>query len=109
MPWRMAANMTTRMCTESAMARVRMMVGAEADGGVRRMPNQPASPIAVIADRPITSTVPSVPVNERRNRIMATISTPYISGISVLMSFRPASSKVAFITTMPVMATVMSG
>ncbi len=86
-----------------------MMVGAVTDGGVSMMPNQPASPIAVIADRPITISVATVPPIERSRTPMTSSSTPYISGTRVPMSPSADSEKAWFSATEPVIATRTSG
>ena len=46
---------------QSATASVMIMVGALAEAGVRRIPSQPAAPMAVIIESMMTSMVASVP------------------------------------------------
>ena len=84
----MALSKLTRMWMESATARVMMIVGAAEDGGVSSMPTQPASPMAVIKERRITSTVPMVAVIERNRRKATMTMMRYIAGTIVSMSFK---------------------
>ncbi len=67
----------------SAMASVRMMVGAMMEIGVSLIPKCPANPTAVNEENPTTMSVASVPLKLRRANIMITIRNRYISGISV--------------------------
>ena len=92
-PRRISWNMVTSRWIESAMAMVRMMVGAFAETGVSAMPAQPASPIAITVDRPITISVTSVPANERSSAAVTASSTTYISGTSACRSASAASVK----------------
>ncbi len=108
-PPRIWANITTSMWMQSATARVMMTVGADAEGEVSFMPNQPAMPIAVTTDRPITRTVPSVELRQRSSTSIVMMMARYINGISVLISLRLASKNALFIITVPVSFTAMSG
>ncbi len=92
-PCRISWNMLTRTWTLSAIAMVSTMVGAVADGGVSRMPAQPAKPIVAAADRMVTASVATVPVAERRKPISATTMIPNISGIRSCMSAFDAREK----------------
>ena len=80
-----------RMCTQSATARVRIIVGADIEGGVRRIPAHPATPMAAITDRTITINVPSVPVSPRNCRKTISSMMTRAAGISCVVSLMAAS------------------
>ena len=73
---------------ESATASVMMMVGAIDDGGVSSTPAQPARPMAVINERRMTRTVPTMAVKERTRNSVARMMIRYIPGTMVVMSFK---------------------
>ena len=98
-----------RIWIESAIAIVRIIVGALADREVNGIPSHPATPIAHIVDKPITSSVAKVPVAERSNIKVITSNIAYIKGTSVLISDNAASLKALFVATDPVIATLTSG
>ena len=61
MPERMAFRKIVKKCTQSATAKVRIIVGAEADGGVNLYPSHPAVPMPIKIERIITNNVENVP------------------------------------------------
>ena len=77
----------------SAIASVNITVGAEAEGAVSLIPNQPIMPIAVITEKITTSSVATVPVTERNEKNVISAITRYMSGTSVLRSFSEDSWK----------------
>ncbi len=88
----------------SAMASVRMTVGAIAEIGASRMPNHPASPMAVAVEKTMTRTVARVPGMHRSVSAVTRIRTPNMMGMSDVMSCCPASAKAAFSMETPVTA-----
>ena len=101
-PARRRWSQVTMMWTESATASVRMMVGADALVGSRKMPSHPAAPMTVTVARRITTSVPSVPPAERRTATTATTSARNIRGITPGMSRMGASAKAMLSMAMPV-------
>ncbi len=93
----------------SAMASVRMTVGAMAEIGARRIPSQPARPIAVVVEKMITRTVTRVPGRQRRVRAVTRINTPNMMGMIDIMSCCPASAKALLSMETPVTATSSCG
>ena len=65
MPSRMAPRRDIRICMESAIARVRMTIGAEAEMGVNGIPSQPAAPMPTVTDNRMTMEVAMVAEKER--------------------------------------------
>ena len=92
LPWRIDWNSDTRMCTESATASVRMIVGAEALVGSRNTPMWPAMPNAVAVENPITLSVATNAVPERRKSPMVIMNVKNIRGITTGMSRIGASA-----------------
>ncbi len=85
-----------RMCKESAIAKVRIMVGADAAIGVSLIPKKPAIPIPNMEDRMITNKVAKVAVTERMINNVMTMITRNINGTNVPMSPKPASANALF-------------
>ena len=67
-PRRISRSIITKIWILSAIASVMIIVGACADGGVRPILNQPATPIAVIVDNRTIIMVVIVPLIERKTR-----------------------------------------
>ena len=86
MPSLMLWIMLTRIWIESAIASVRIIVGAVEDGPVILSPTQPAKPIPIIAENKITNTETNVAVNDLNIRPITTIIIRDIIGVSVPMS-----------------------
>ena len=86
-PRRIAVSIDTSRWTLSAIARVRMMVGAIAEIGSMWKPRWPARPTAVRVDRKTTARVARVAVTLRSTAIITSTSTRYISGTRVRRSF----------------------
>ena len=86
----------------SATAKVVIMVGADALGGVRGSPSQPASPIAVVTDTRTMMTVANIPQNDRKKRSAVIKMTRYIRGVSVDRSCTAASKNEFESMTLPV-------
>ena len=82
-PCRMACRRLTRICTQSATASVRIIVGEDADGGVKAISSQPDSPIANAMENTMTRKVPTVAVIDRSSRARVNSTTPNIIGTSV--------------------------
>ncbi len=74
----------------SAIAIVRMIVGAVDIGGLTGIPSHPATPIAEPAENATVRSKASTPQIERRNRNIARSKVPYMAGRSVLMSWSGA-------------------
>ena len=87
---------------ESATARVMIIVGAEEEGGVSAIPNQPANPIPVATEKNRTITVPIVAVTDRRSRKVINIMMRYMIGIKVPISCMEDSKKELLNMTIPV-------
>ena len=87
---------------ESAMARVKMIIGAEAAMGVILIPENPAKPMATILDRKITDTVATVPAKVLKMIQVKTKITKNMMGTSVVTSVNPASEKAWFNMETPV-------
>ena len=85
-PLRSAYRNETRMWIESAMASVRMIVGAEALVGSKFTPMCPATPTAVPTDSMITANVARAAPVVRRNRMIARTTVRNIRGITTGMS-----------------------
>ena len=66
------------------------------EGGVIGVPIQPAKPIPPMIDNSITIKVAKTADIERRRTNIIKIITPYIAGVSVVISFTPASLKALF-------------
>ena len=90
-PLPMATKAEIRMCTQSATATVRIIVGAPEEGGDRGMLSQPAAPKAIIALRTITITLMSVAQNWRVKSIKTTAMMTNIRGVRVVMSLKADS------------------
>ena len=86
----------------SATARVRMIVGALAEMGVKRIPDQPARPIPVRIENAMIITVVRVPQKVRRVKAIITRTMPYMRGTRDVMSPSPASLKALSMNTTPV-------
>ena len=108
-PLRIAERNAINMCIESAMASVRMMVGAEAEIGVRSMPTNPAQPMPTIVDSMMTPNVASAATADRRIRSVNNRITPNMIGISVPTSDTPVSAKALLSIETPVNDTLISG
>ena len=102
MPERIECKNVVKKCTQSATARVRINVGADAEGGVSLKPNQPAIPIPIMIEKMITNKVENVPVMLRVNKNNPIMIAAKASGIRFVISFLLASGKALFIITMPV-------
>ena len=109
MPERAALRSAIRMCIESAIAKVRIMVGAAPEIGVSLMPMKPAQPMPTMVDSMMTPIVAIVAVTERSTSSVSSRMTPNITGISVLMSEIPVSENALFSIDTPVIETSMSG
>ena len=109
LPSRIAVRSEVRMWIESAIARVRMMIGAEAEIGVSAMPANPAQPMPTMVESMMTPTVANVAENERRIRTVKSRITPNISGTSVPRSWTPTSAKALFSIETPVREMSISG
>ena len=70
--------------------------GAVTEIGVSWIPRCPASPMAEAADSATMDSVAIVPATLRSTRIMKTISTTNIRGMSVPASFWPLSANALF-------------
>ena len=93
----------------SATARVRIIVGAADEAGVSENPSQPASPMAVANDIPMTSTADRVAENDRSKITIMTMMPTYIIGTSVPMSRIADSWKALLNMAIPVIATAVPG
>ncbi len=93
----------TMMCTELAIAMVRIIVGADADGGEIGKPMYPPSPIAARIEQAITSKVRNVPLKLFVNTISMSNMTPKLIGTNLAISPRAASPKALFIMIIPLM------
>ncbi len=98
----MALRREVRMWIESAIASVRMMIGADAEIGVNAIPANPAQPMPTIEENRITPTVAKVAVNDRMMRTVSSRITPNINGTSVPRSCMPTSAKALFSMDTPV-------
>ena len=108
-PSRMTVRIDIRMWIESAIASVRMMIGAEPEIGVRLMPAKPAQPMPTIIENRMTASVASVAVSERRISNVSSRMTPNMIGTSVPRSDWPVSAKALFNADTPVSDTSMPG
>ena len=101
MPLRKLCEIVTSICTQLAMDTVRMIVGAEEDGGDIGRPKCPPSPMAVMMEKAITRIVQKVPdippINSARIR---NISAKLI-GINTFISLFADSEKALFNITTP--------
>ena len=88
-PWDTKAVM--RICTQSATATVRIMVGAPEVGGEMGMPIQPPAPIAIAAENTVTIMVAIMPKNLRVVTISTTAINKNMVGVSVAKSDCAAS------------------
>ena len=75
----------------SATATVRMTIGADADGGDKEMPNQPAVPMAPKADRETTTRETTTPIMDRVNKKIVMAKNRIIIGTRVFISDCAAS------------------
>ncbi len=87
------ASMEIKKCTESATAKVMIMVGAEAEGGVRAIPNHPAIPMAVTMEKAMTNTMPIREEMDLSNSNSIIKINRYMSGMRVCISCILASVK----------------
>ena len=101
--------MVTRIWILSAIASVRIMVGAVTEIGVSLTPPNPARPIAAALENPITRSVAKVAPKLRSIIIIKINKTPYMIGTRVTMSFSPASAKALFNIESPEIAIFKSG
>ena len=72
--------MVTSKCTASAIAIVKIIMGADMTGGDNNMPDQPASPIAVAIDIMIMIKVATVPLKPRNKTYRVSTIKPSASG-----------------------------
>ena len=80
MPWRRPCRKFTRICTQSAMARVMMTIGTMVVGGDIRMPSQPVNPkVPMIINRMISRVV-KVPGMERNINTRLRITASNMAG-----------------------------
>ena len=84
-------NIVTKMCIESATAKVIIIVGALADGGVKPMPIHPPTPIATKILGIITIRIETVAEIDLKSTKLIIIMTRYIAGTKVARSFIEAS------------------
>ena len=109
MPARMAERNAMSIWIESAIASVRIMVGAEAEMGVSLMPIKPAQPIPTIVDSMMTPIVAIVAVTERSISSVSNKMTPNMIGMSVPRSETPVSANALLSIETPVNETSMFG
>ena len=79
-----------------------MIVGALAEMGVKRIPDQPASPIPERIENAMIRMVVKVPQKVRRAKTMMIRTTPYMMGTRDFISPSPASLKALSMNTTPV-------
>ena len=109
MPLRMAVRSAIRMCMESAIASVRMMIGAEPEMGVSLMPIKPAQPMPTIEENMITNSVAKAAVADRRINKVSNMMMPNIAGTRVPRSAVPVSANALLSIDTPVNETSMFG
>ena len=80
------------MWTLSAIAKVMIIVGATADGGVSGIPSHPIKPIPIIVLIATTNTPASIPTHVLSIQTMNPNMPTYINGIRVDMSRMLASA-----------------
>ena len=86
-----ATKAVIKICTQSATATVRIMVGAPEAGGDKGMPSQPPEPMAARADKVTTTMAAKVANNLRVVRISTTAISKNMVGVSVAKSLCAAS------------------
>ena len=86
-----ATNAVIRICTQSATATVRIIVGAPEAGGDKGMPSQPPEPMAARADRVTTIMAANVANSFRVVKMSTTAINRNMVGVNVAKSLCAAS------------------
>ena len=92
-----SCRMVTSKCTASAIA----IIGADMTGGDNKIPDQPASPMAVNIERKIITTVATVALMLRNMTNNTSMIKPKASGYKFATSSLLASGKALFIIAIP--------